>query len=914
MPSAYAQKGGRGGSVYARRGGGGTHVRSGVRPAKPKKKGRSGVLGFAQNLGEDIGGAVIGLPAGIVETVRNPVGTAKKIGSSYAQTYGPLVHGDVSKFLHELYSHPLGPILDVATIVTAGAGGVARAGKIAAEAGVVSKTGRLARAGRRETLTYRSGNPGEVARRLTSTNPVIRARQQAIKRSLDKLPYTTPQIGEAARYAREARRLPRQAAMRLARSPEAREYNRAVRNLSNEEFAALHLVGNDFHPLDYAAALRRLQEQGERVEPAMFKVLENPKVIQRFEQPDARLQRAIDAADSLTRLDARIKIEHNLMDEATALARIGKWRPEVEALVGRLRPTPGRPFYVPDVLPGRRPVANPELARMGGGAGVARSIVKQNRGVLFRTGRLALEPDLLGNEFLRTIKYGLADDLHATLMQAAARVSAEEVRAGMVPKGWVFIPKEILGKTGAKRPQQIHPLVRDSAQARRAQEQVLPDVEQLGETFRVTDLKDAASLHGDYLIVPETLLREMVGEFHRSSKAVRMFLESPTKVWRALVLGFRPGFLTNNLVGNHLLYALHAAGINGLRAYLNAVKRQKGEGVVRKLLSERELPPALRDTFMREFFPEQIEGTFGRTQMPGPSKRLQGKKGRKLRRRSIGIIPATQAVAETNLRRALVETMIRKSPEFRAVYRAMPRQTRNFEDAAERILRGDGGAEYQRMISEQTNNVLGDYLSMSPFERNFIRGLFPFYGWYRAITRISAHLALDTPGRADLLTKLGQVGAEQTTETLGEIPEYLRGLIPIGEEQDGERQVLTTQGLNPFATVKELGTGAAGVLTGRPGDTGRAFSQLGPNPMLMAAIENLAGKDLFSGRELEGTPGGILGEVLRNVGTELPQVRLVRRPESKLYGKPTVREAWLAFAGVPIKRLDLDQAREYARR
>jgi hypothetical protein len=885
---------------------------------KGKKKGSHGVLGLVENLGHDVADAVVGLPAGIVQTARHPIGTAKEIGKSYAATYGPLAHGDVSKFLHTLYSHPLGPILDVATIVTGGAGGIAKAGKVAADAGLITRTGRFANLGERAELTYRSpravaGGKGPVATRLSHTNPVVKARQKAIKKMLDKLPYETPHIGEAARYAREAQRLPRQAAMRLTRSKEANAYNRAVRGLDNEELAALHLIGNDFHPTDYAAALKKLQAQGEHVEPSMFKVLENPKVIDKFENPDAKMTAAIDAAEALTRLDATIKEQHGILDAGTAAARVGKHRPAVEDLVGALRPTPGRPFYVPDVPHARR-VANPELAKMGSGAGVAKNIVKQNRGVLFRTGQLALTPDILGPEFLRTIKYGLADDLHATMMESAARVSAEEARAGLIPKGYEFVPKEIIGKHGGKRGKPIHPLVRGKRAAVEAVEDTLPAEERILESFTVKDLRDAAQIHGDYLIVPTTLKRELVGEFHRSQSSVRKFIEAPTKVWRALVLGFRPGFLTNNLVGNHLLYALHAAGPDGLRAYLNAIKREKGKGVVRSLIEDGSLPPALRDQFMRDFFPEQIEGTFGGTQMPGASKRLRGKKGRKVRGATVGLLPATQAVAETNLRRALVETMIRKSPEFKKVYRAMPRQARDFEAAANKVLKGTGGHEYQALISRQVNDALGDYLNLNPFERNVIRAAFPFYSWYRAITTITTHLALDTPGRADLLTKIGDVGVEETKKTLGEIPDYLKGLLPIGQAKDGKQEVLTTGGLNPFGTVTQLGSGAAGLLTGHPGDTGRALSQLGPNPLLMAAIENLAGKDLFTGRDLTGGSGGLLGAVARNVATELPQARLLSRPETKLYGKPSPRQAVLQFLGAPVRTLDVNQAQRYARR
>jgi hypothetical protein len=102
----------------------------------------------------------------------------------------------------------------------------AKGGQILAEAGVVSKTGRLARLGDRRAITYHAPRGEADVTKLTHTNPLIRARQAAIKKMLDRLPYEAPHIGEAARYAREAQRLPRQAAMRLTRSKEASAYRR----------------------------------------------------------------------------------------------------------------------------------------------------------------------------------------------------------------------------------------------------------------------------------------------------------------------------------------------------------------------------------------------------------------------------------------------------------------------------------------------------------------------------------------------------------------------------------------------------------------------------------------------------------------------------------------------------------------
>jgi hypothetical protein len=82
-----------------------------------------------------------------------------------------------------------------------------------------------------------------------------------------------------------------------------------------------------------------------------------------------------------------------------------------------------------------RKVANSGFAKQGLGKGVPKNIVHANRGVLFRTGQLLLNHDILSREFLNTVKYGLADDLHATLMKGAARITKDEVRAGRSRRG-----------------------------------------------------------------------------------------------------------------------------------------------------------------------------------------------------------------------------------------------------------------------------------------------------------------------------------------------------------------------------------------------------------------------------------------------------------------------------------------------
>jgi hypothetical protein len=892
-----------------------------------------GVGGFLSNLGSDVVSTAEGFVPGVL-SVGKAIGTdtadvvkhpgsahpfhggtsgesrsteiAKGIGHQYAQTYGPLVHGDVNKFLNGLYAHPIGPILDVSTVLTGGAGALGKAGILSDEARVMRLT---------------APNGETTIERLTSHNPAIRARQELAHKVLMKLPYEAPHFGEAARYARTVRKASQVKQLQLLRSPELKAYNKSVRGLNNVQLVVTHLIGNDLHPLDYADTLRTMQEHGGRVEPTMFKVLENPQVVHEFEHPSLKTLHAVNASKALSELSAKVLHEHEQLNEETAAARIGKHRIAAQEILGRdLRSTPSKPFYVPDVPLAKR-VRNAGGARMGGGASTPKNIVHQNHGVLFKTGQLVLNHDILGPKFLESVKHAHADDIHQTLMESAARLSTEEAHAGLMPKGWEFVPKDVIAKTGRKRAQQIHPLIRNKAEALRQVEEQFPSAEQIANSFKHTDLKDAATLHGHYLIVPSSLKRELVGEFTRSTSGARKFLGSPMKVWRALVLGGRVGFLTNNVITNHLLYALHTMGTAGLRSYLNAVKRVHGPGMVRSLLQMKGLPEPLRQQFMHEFFPEQIEGTFGRTQRVGRFAALDRTKiGRAAQTLSTGVAPATQALSEGVVRRALVESYIRRSPQFKKVYTAMPRQTRDFETAARQVLSGERGAAYQRRISEQVNNALGDYLNLTEFEQRYLRSIFPFYSWYRAIVRITAHLAIDTPGRTNIVEKLGQIGNEDTQGKLGPTPDYMLADFAVGKRHGDTQGVISTGAWNPFQTPVQLGQGAVGLLTGKPGETGKAFSELGPNPAITAAIQSLSGKDLFTGRTIKnaGLPG-LPGQILSQIAAQLPQTRLEQGVSghgatSKLSGKQTPTQALLQYLGIPYKRRNVPVANRNATR
>ena len=95
--------------------------------------------------------------------------------------------------------------------------------------------------------------------------------------------------------------------------------------------------------------------------------------------------------------------------------------------------------------------------------------------------------------------------------------------------------------------------------------------------------------------------------------------------------------------------------------------------MVKALLDDKRLPPPLRQRFIDEFFPEQgTAGTFGGTQRAAPKalqklpegrvKRGAAETVRKAAPLTTGVLPATQAAAETVPRRALVGALCPQAP------------------------------------------------------------------------------------------------------------------------------------------------------------------------------------------------------------------------------------------------------------
>lgn len=821
--------------------------------------------------------------------------------NDYIKRYGPLAHGDVGKVAREFYEHPAAYFLDAASLGAAG---------LTAKAVAAGKYGERGTIVTRSPRAVAEGEAGAVQTKLTSASPFARAREEKLaklraartKRMQEKpsritehLPGGLKTPGEFKAYGKGIQAEAQQAA--LLRMHPHDVYTKATKKLSDDEWGALHIRALDIHPDDLAELWKGTPNEW---------VTTSEKARHLALHPDAKIQAAETAARHLSSEGEKLLRGSKRLKEEAAKARPGLSKKQASEALGRpVRSITGNPYYITDVPIGTQKAVSP-LAIRGGGGGPARApgSAKRNLGKLFLSGRMHVRSDVLGPEFLKRVKFVKYDEIHNGLVRGAVRVTDEDLArlnkegVAQVPKGWQYVrqhhrekkPLTMRGETEEHVPlSELIPNPGDLQESQLAQ-----------EGFMTTTKAEAHGAdQGVYHIVPKSMGKAATGEFTKSNEAVHMFVKKPLAVWRALVLGLRPGFLTNNIVGTSLMYAASRGGKGAMRDLFGAFMETHGPQVGKKLLDHPSTPPALRRSLYEEFFPEQMQahGTFGGTQSPAVGA-TAASKALRTGEQVTAVLPKASGTFEAGARKATIRGLIRNSPEFRSVYKMMPRQTRSFEGAARQLLEGKGSREFQRRISKEVNDALGSYMNMSSFERNVLRNSAPFYAWYKAITTTAFHLAADTPLRANILGHIGQLGKEQSEAALGEVPSFLKGAIRLGAGAGGTVKVLATQGANPWATLEQLRRGATTDIT-----------DLGLNPFAMAGIEGVA-----HAKHGIISPAALAAGGLAGIGRDLPLTRVAfPKPPSALYPNRNRISEILGWLGAPVKEYRPGEARAQAR-
>jgi hypothetical protein len=133
-----------------------------------------------------------------------------------------------------------------------------------------------------------------------------------------------------------------------------------------------------------------------------------------------------------------------------------------------------------------------------------------------------------------------------------------------------------------------------------------------------------------------------------------------------------------------------------------------------------------------------------------------------------------------------------------SIYDKYAMHSRTDDDVLEAAL--DDPEIVQESIDD-LNTFAYNYAALGPYERRYVRMAIPFWGWYKFISKVAYRLPLEDPGRANILANIGMLGAGYEDEALGDRPDWLTGVLPLGENEQGALKYMSTMGWNPFSSI-----------------------------------------------------------------------------------------------------------------
>lgn len=524
----------------------------------------------------------------------------------------------------------------------------------------------------------------------------------------------------------------------------------------------------------------------------------------------------------------------------------------------------------------------------GGGVGPTQGkVVRQSKGFLLGKGRVLYGKDTLAPMYMRVVRREMSKARHVQLLKAGRLVDAgtslAELEAETGQK-WRYVRQ-----TAGDRPSYIEMSDAEFADALdtldvyKKGERMHNDLEDELTTTNedsafVTDGENVPEAPGGLrVVVPDKLVKQVAGEFQRSTHNAAKAFRGVTNAWRTLVLNLRLGWLVNNVVGNTGLYFLQNTGPGALRSLI------KGD--------------LTADDIAATVAEHGMGGTAYGSQMPAA-----GKIGRALEKATtvpekvpvLGGRALTRAPEvlrnmdiryEQKLRRATIDRALNASPELKAMTKDIKNQTKTMREMKVELLKKN--PKVADKASAEAYRTLGNFNNLSPFEQNVVRQVVPFYAWYRAITKIAFHLPLDNPYRTAILAAVGNEGFKNQAQVGSGIQGAIQ--LPGG-------YILRTAGVNPLMTIPQT-VGAVSTM---------ARAGLGNIPGLgiKAPSQRATAFAAGIGNPLLGFPlTGGLSHTIRF----LPETRVLNPPGSSTYAH--TGRTWQAYleelgqwAGVPIRQ------------
>ena len=272
------------------------------------------------------------------------------------------------------------------------------------------------------------------------------------------------------------------------------------------------------------------------------------------------------------------------------------------------------------------------------------------------------------------------------------------------------------------------------------------------------------------LMIPEATARTLKRMQQDYSHSIFKGLSKVTSPWRAFVLTMSPRWYVNNMFGNAILATLEGVRIQD---WVKAWKEYKNHYA--------ETPAVTRHSYVSDL----NENTY----IPN-SKGVEGFRD-------------AAARGDTNVQAG------------REVVRHTASRLRRANEAVDELARA---AVYHRALRKgfspevalnRAYEAMVDYGNLSPFERQVVRSIVPFYAWQKGILRIMARMPIDHPIVMGLGIQFGELNRQLMEDRWGgQVPSAYLGMVdaPFGSPFDKSKTPgqISTRGMNPFVDSTAL--------------------------------------------------------------------------------------------------------------
>lgn len=287
---------------------------------------------------------------------------------------------------------------------------------------------------------------------------------------------------------------------------------------------------------------------------------------------------------------------------------------------------------------------------------------------------------------------------------------------------------------------------------------------------------------------------------------LRMFWDGPRNMWRASVLAMNPRWIIMNEMGNIMMTLIKDPA--AIRRIFGNFDRQQTAFIntITSLIESEKYGGSARAVIGRGFYGSE-SADVSKIRNWGQAAEDYPRLTQKLDRiyNSLAAKPIkgwtrgvrTLGTAEEQAARLGISLSEYQKATIGNVW---DRFRMSNMDIARKIAREGVNPQVMDSMLTVANKVLGDYTTLSPFERDVVRRfLMPFYPFYRHITKFTLKMPFQHPLKSQVLRQLEMLDREMGTS----LPEYLGGAVKVGT-LSGMDLYWNTRAWNPMNNFEML--------------------------------------------------------------------------------------------------------------